>query len=118
MPLSKRLLFVTNNDDSGIERGQYNLTLSTLTRMAKGSGMPLSELFANVGPRPRSTSKEYRREESAASPPERTDNLDSVQICANSSATRGLDRSESAGRRENRPRFTEAGYSWLSSREA
>jgi transcriptional regulator with XRE-family HTH domain len=36
---------------SGIERGQFNVTLSTLTRLAKGLGMPLSELFAGTGPR-------------------------------------------------------------------
>jgi transcriptional regulator with XRE-family HTH domain len=35
---------------SGIERGRFNLTLNTLTRLAKGLGMPLSELFAGVGP--------------------------------------------------------------------
>jgi transcriptional regulator with XRE-family HTH domain len=35
---------------SGIERGQHNITLHTLTRLARGLGMPLSELFADVGP--------------------------------------------------------------------
>ena len=39
---------------SGIERGQVNLTLNTLTRLSKGLAMPLSELFIGVGPRQKS----------------------------------------------------------------
>ena len=34
---------------SGIERGQYNVKLSTLTRVARGLGISLSELFAGIG---------------------------------------------------------------------
>ena len=41
---------------SGIERGVYDVKLSTLVRMAKGLGMPLAELFAGVGPFHRSRS--------------------------------------------------------------
>ena len=33
---------------SGIERAQYNLKLSTLTRVARGLGITLSELFAGL----------------------------------------------------------------------
>ena len=38
---------------SGIERGQYDLKLSTLTRVSRGLGVGLSELFADI-PTPRS----------------------------------------------------------------
>ena len=34
---------------SGIERGQYNVKLSTLERVARGLGITLSELFAGIG---------------------------------------------------------------------
>ena len=34
---------------SGIERGQYNLKLTTLCRVAQGLGLSLSDLFAGVG---------------------------------------------------------------------
>ncbi len=34
---------------SGIERAQYNLKLSTLTRVALGLDISLSELFSGVG---------------------------------------------------------------------
>jgi transcriptional regulator with XRE-family HTH domain len=33
---------------SGIERGQYDLKLSTLTRVARGLGITLSGLFAGI----------------------------------------------------------------------
>lgn len=33
---------------SGIERGQFNISLTTLSRLAKGLGIPLSELFIGV----------------------------------------------------------------------
>jgi transcriptional regulator with XRE-family HTH domain len=35
---------------SGIERGQYNVKLSTVTQVARGLGITLSELFAGIGP--------------------------------------------------------------------
>ena len=38
---------------SGIERGQYNVKLSTLTQVARGLGITLSDLFAGVAPSPR-----------------------------------------------------------------
>ena len=34
---------------SGIERGQYNLKLTTLCRVARGLGLSLSDLFAGIG---------------------------------------------------------------------
>ena len=34
---------------SGIERAQFNVKLSTLTQVARGLGVSLSELFAGVG---------------------------------------------------------------------
>ena len=34
---------------SGIERAQYNLKLSTLTRVARGLDISLSELFSGIG---------------------------------------------------------------------
>ena len=37
---------------SGIERAQYNVKLSTLTRVSRGLGVSLSELFAGT-PTPR-----------------------------------------------------------------
>ena len=40
---------------SGIERAQYNLKLSTLTRVARGLDISLSELFAGIGPSSRKT---------------------------------------------------------------
>lgn len=51
---------------SGIERGQYNISLTTLNRLAKGFGIPLSDLFAGVAePRqrahPRHADKARRR---------------------------------------------------------
>ncbi|MBI3400322.1 MAG: LexA family transcriptional regulator [Acidobacteria bacterium] len=56
---------------SGIERGQYNISLTTLNRLAKGFGLPLSELFAGVGEarqrvNPRHSDKTRRRRLSAA----------------------------------------------------
>ena len=33
---------------SGIERGQYDLKLTTLCRVAQGLGTPLSDLFAGI----------------------------------------------------------------------
>ena len=43
---------------SGIERGQYDLKLSTLSRVANAFGMTLSDLFSGVGPaRSRPTAK-------------------------------------------------------------
>ena len=33
---------------SGIESGQYDLKLSTLTRVARGIGVSLSDLFAGI----------------------------------------------------------------------
>lgn len=46
---------------SGIERGQFNISLTTLTRLAKGLGIPLSELFAGVGePRQRAATRPSR----------------------------------------------------------
>ncbi|MBI3490821.1 MAG: LexA family transcriptional regulator [Acidobacteria bacterium] len=58
---------------SGIERGQYNISLSTLTRLAKGFGIPLSELFADVSEarlraNPRHADKARRRRLPAARP--------------------------------------------------
>ena len=40
---------------SGIERAQYNLKLSTLTRVARGLDISISELFAGIGPSSRKT---------------------------------------------------------------
>ena len=46
---------------SGIERGQFNISLNTLNRLAKGIGIPLSELFAGVGePRHRPAARPSR----------------------------------------------------------
>ena len=41
---------------SGIERGQYDLKLSTLIRLSRGLGVTLSDLFAGV-PVPRARRK-------------------------------------------------------------
>jgi transcriptional regulator with XRE-family HTH domain len=38
---------------SGTERGQFNLTLNTLIRLAKGLGVTLTELFSGVGTKPK-----------------------------------------------------------------
>lgn len=43
---------------SGIERGQYNLGLNTICKLAKGLGVSLSELFAGIELRPRSTKRQ------------------------------------------------------------
>ncbi len=40
---------------SGIERAQYNLKLSTLTRVARGLDISLSELFSGIRPSGRKT---------------------------------------------------------------
>lgn len=45
---------------SGIERGVYNVKISTLAQLARGFGMTLEELFVGVGGRPKDRSKRQR----------------------------------------------------------